>query len=461
MFRFILFFYVSLLVWTSACFAEDPIVRPVNEEKIQKILNKWRSSSGISAASLSVYMPGHSGPLTFTSGTSQNRGGFKVDKNTLFQAGSITKSFTSIIILKLEAEGRLSINDPITHYLPQYPQWNNVTIRQLLNHTSGIPNYTNTGRFNLIRKKTPTSGFSPAQLVNLAGKRRLFAPGKGWKYSNTNYVLAGMIIEKVTGNSVQNIMKNFISSSSKAELPNTFYISGKYPDTTISRMAHGYTSDGKDVINHDMSWASTAGAVVSTSEDLLMLWYDLLQGKILPPKQLKKMMSLVCEGRTSNCLSGERIPNIKAGEVGYGYGLGIIQMCSGSSSVGPVWWHNGTTAGYRAIVMWFPKSDIYMSLMVNRGAGYLLKPTVPIIRNIMSVLDPHVHPTFAYMVSTKVDSVSTKVKHLAHRSHKKTSKSKHVSKTKKAKKKHRTKKPAKVTYKNENEDFYRGQTAPD
>lgn len=379
----------------SIAFATPDIIPPVNEKKIQKLLDNWRASSGIPGAALSIYTPNHDDSLTFSSGTSQLHGGNPINNKTLFQAGSITKSFTSMIILKLESEGKLNIDEPITRYLPQYPRWGNVTIRQLLNHTSGIPNYTNTGQFNRIRKETPQAGFTPEQLVSMAGSRMLFEPGRGWKYSNTNYILAGMIIERVTGLSASQIMNQYIHSNAANDLLNTYYYSGLYPESYLSRMAHGYNAKGKDVTYDNMSWASTAGAIVTTSEDLLAWWYDLMQGKILPQNELQKMLSLVCEGRTSNCRSGQPIPHLHEGQVGYGYGLGIIQMSSGSSSIGPVWWHNGTTAGYRAIVMWFPKSDIYMALTINQGPGYLLKPTLPFIRNVVNVLLTDANPTYA------------------------------------------------------------------
>ncbi|MDQ2995270.1 MAG: serine hydrolase, partial [Pseudomonadota bacterium] len=190
-----------------------------------------------------------------------------------------------------------------------------------------------------------------------------------------------------------------------------------YPDAYKSRMAHGYTAGGEDTIAHDMSWAYTAGAVVTTSEDLLSWWYDLLKGKILPQPQMQKMLSLVCEGRTSNCVSGQPVPHITGGEQGYAYGLGIIQTSTGSSRIGPVWWHNGTTAGYRAIVMWFPQSDIYMSLTVNQGPGAFLKPSLPIVRNVMAVLQPG--ESFTQVITTKVRKVKTTVHHALHKHHKK------------------------------------------
>lgn len=419
----------------STAFAIPDFVPPVNEQKIQKLLNNWRASSGIPGAALSIYTPNHPEPMTFASGTSQFHGGNSISKNTLFQAGSITKSFTSMIILKLEAQGKLSIDDPITKYLPQYPQWDNVTIRQLLNHTSGIPNYTNTARFNQIRKDTPQQGFTPDQLVKMAGSHRLFAPGKGWKYSNTNYVLAGMIIEKVSGTPLNQIMHQYLHNNPQMNLMNTYYYTGLYPDSYLSRMAHGYTSAGKDVTTQDISWAHAAGAIVTTSEDLLAWWYDLMTGSILPQPQLQEMMSLVCEGRTPGCRSGEPISHLRSGDIGYGYGLGIIETSSGSNAIGPVWWHNGTTAGYRAIVMWFPKSDIYVSLTINQGAGYLLKPTIPLVRNLMSVLMYDANPSLAQSINTRVKNrakkIKSKVQHLAHR-HKKPRKNQIATKKKPA-----------------------------
>lgn len=399
-----------LLLTSSFAYATPDLLPPVNGKKIQKLLDHWRASSGIPGAALSIYTPNHDEPLTYSSGTSLLHGGAPINNKTLFQAGSITKSFTAMVILKLEAEGKLNIDDPITRYLPQYPQWHNVTIRQLLNHTSGISNYTSTALFNKIRKETPQAGFTPEQLVKMAGSRMLFEPGQGWKYSNTNYILAGMIIERVTGSSTHDIMNQFLRTSDKVNLFNTHFFSGLYPSSTIAQMAHGYNSTGKDVTYDNMSWASTAGAIVTTSEDLLSWWYDLLQGKILPQSALHKMLTLVCEGRTTSCRAGTPMQHLRDGQSGYGYGLGIIQMSSGSSAIGPVWWHNGTTAGYRAIVMWFPKSDIYMALTINQGPGYLLKPTLPLVRNVVAVLLTDANPTFVSAVKHKVKKFSHSVK---------------------------------------------------
>lgn len=355
--------------------------------QIQQMLNQWRARYGIPSATLSILLPNSDTPITFMSGTTGYANGQKTQNNTLFQAGSITKSFTAAIILQLEAEKKLDIDDPITKYLPQYPRWRNVTIRELLNHTSGIFNYTETATFNRIRKIYPRMNFSPAQIVSLVSNHRdYFSPGQGWKYSNTNYILAGMIIEKVTGQPLEKVMHYYLHSGIKVNLYNTYYLAKLYSKAFIARMAHGYSSTGHDVTADNMSWAHAAGAIVTTTQDLLIWWRGLFQYKILPPEQMAEMTSLVCETSNLQCLAGERRPHLGNNSIGKGYGLGVIQSAYGSSKIGSVWWHNGSTKGYKALVMWYPKSNIYMALTIDRDPGYLLTPNLPIIRKILNVL---------------------------------------------------------------------------
>ena len=294
-----------------------------------------------------------------------------------------------MIILQLVAQGKISLDDTITKYLPQYTRWHNVTVRELLNHTSGIFDYTKTARFQKIRKDNPKAQITPEQMVLMAGMQpNYFPPGRGWKYSNTNYVLAGMIIEKVTHQSASAIINYYLREMQDLKLPNTFYLPGRYAPSAIIRMAHGYDMDGVDVTANNMSWAYTAGALVFTTNDLITWWQSLFQGRILPNKQLAQMMSLVCEhtSKKNDCIAGQPAPHLEAWQIDTRYGLGITQLASGSSEIGTIWWHNGSTQGYKAIVMWLPKHNIYMSLMIDRDPGYLLTPKLPIIRNILHIL---------------------------------------------------------------------------
>lgn len=378
----------------SFFFLNFPIIALSNitnaqSQQIQNEILRWQKRLNIPAVSLSISVPGNDVPINFVSGTTTLNGSQAITSNTLFQAGSISKSFTSMIILQLAAQGKLSLDDPITKYLPQYPRWNNVTIRQLLNHTSGIFDYTKAAKFNQIRKNTPQAEFSPEMIVSMAsGYRQLFTPGKGWKYSNTNYVLAGMIIEVVTKMPISQVINFYLRQVPRLHLPNTFYLPRLYSQAEISHMAHGYNSDGVDTTQNSMSWAFTAGALVSTPTDLLTWWQALFQKRIFNNEQLAQMMSLVCEytSKKTGCIAGQPVPFLREQQVDKRYGLGIIQSASGSSEIGTIWWHNGSTQGYKAIVMWLPKSDIYIALMIDRDPGYLLTPNLPIIRKILHIL---------------------------------------------------------------------------
>lgn len=407
----LLLFYMLFIILDVRAYAQTVSDNniTVKQQQIQQILSNWRARQGIPGATLSIYMPGHDVPITFNSGTATYGGGENINDNTLYQAGSITKSFTAMIILKLESEGKLNINDPISKYLPQYPQWGNVTIRELLNHTSGIFNYTEAGLFDQIRKQ-PRTEITPDEIIRIASQHRdYFPPGKGWKYSNTNYVLAGMIIEKVTGRPIGEVMNYYLHRGGlPITLTNTYFAPGLYTSSFMSRMAHGYSSAGADTTYDNMSWAFTAGSIVTTTQDLLIWWHGLFQGNILPPQQMSEMMSLVCEAGSPDCTRGEPVPHVNEDGAGKGYGLGIIQSGYGSERIGTVWWHNGATRGYTALVMWFPKSDIYMALTISRNPGYLLKPDLPVIRNILSVLIPdaewhlaHPKPKRHYFVHSK------------------------------------------------------------
>lgn len=394
-----------------AAFAE---ITEDQTQQIQSLLNNYRARLQIPAVAMSISLPNSTEPLTFLSGTTTMGGSQKITNNSLFQAGSISKSFTAMAVLELVRQGKVSLDDPITKYLPQYPRWHNVTIRQLLNHTSGIFNYTKTGRFDRIRHDDPQAGMTPEQIVNIASSfPSYFPPGKGWKYSNTNYVLAGMIIEKVTHEPISTIMEYYLHGNPKLHLTNTFYRPNIYSSEEIAQMAHGYSMNGTDVTTSNMAWAYTAGAIVSNSTDLLTWWQGLFKNNLLPNQQLAQMMSLVCEhtNKKTNCIAGRPAPHLEEWQVDKRYGLGIIQSATGSSEMGTVWWHNGSTQGYKAIVMWYPKSDIYVSFMIDRDPGYLLTPSLPLLRNTMQIL---LKGSYTPIATAKRIKQPHKIKHIKH-----------------------------------------------
>jgi D-alanyl-D-alanine carboxypeptidase len=162
-------------------------------------LSDRRTAEHISAVSLRVTFPGSRPPVGVATGTTRYDGGPPVPAGALWQIGSNTKAFTAVIILQLEAEGKLSISDPIGRWLPQYPAWRHITVRQLLDMTSRIPDYLYQPAFAIAFAANQDTRFTAARLVSYVAGLPL-GPA-GYHYSNTDYILAQMLIEKVTHDS--------------------------------------------------------------------------------------------------------------------------------------------------------------------------------------------------------------------------------------------------------------------
>jgi len=177
--------------------------------------------------------------LNLRAGTTEYGGVTPVPPNSLWQIGSNTKAFTAAIILQLEAEHVLSIQDTLGTWLPQYPAWSDITIKQLLNMTSGVASYDEQPAFLADYAAAPTSDFTLARLVSYAEGIPLQA---GWNYSNTGYQLAQMIIEKATNDTYKNqLTKRFFIP---LDLRNMFYRPDFYSAAVTERVPAGYFFDG-------------------------------------------------------------------------------------------------------------------------------------------------------------------------------------------------------------------------
>lgn len=330
---------------------------PKNLNKIQKIIDTDRVKYKIPGIEVSVSCPGEDSPHDFVSGTTTIDGTLAVEPQHLFQIGSETKSFIAAIILQLEEEGWFSIHDPIGNYLKNIPEsWRQITIQQLLNHSSGIVNYT-----DVLDEKGREKSFdflknwSSQELVDLVVDKPLyFVPGTGWHYSNTNYVLAGMVIEKITNRPVEETITNRLTTP--LQLTNTYYLPRAYTEEMMQRMAHGYSDRGyfpdepKDITNTNTSWANAAGAIVATSHDTAIWFRNLMDGSVLSVPQMSKLMTVV------ECT----LPNsTKKAE----YGLGV--MHDFHTFQGEAWWHSGGTLGYSALMVWLKEQDVVITANIN------------------------------------------------------------------------------------------------
>ena len=338
---------------------------------LQKDLNAYLAAHAkdehISALSLSVSLPREPKNIDLTSGTRNLQGGGSVSTSDLWQIGSNTKAFTAAVILQLEAEGKLSIDQTIGDWLPQYPAWKNVTIRRLLDMTSGILGYDNVpamGRaFTTIHRR-----FSDAQLVGFSDPIYPGAPAptRGYNYSNTNYILAAMIIERATGDTYRAELKRRLLEP--LGLTNTFYSPNVYAASVTNRMVSGYFYNtgpgnetfaqfvGKDMRLSDMSWASAAGGIVSTPEDVTRWARALYTGDMLASKQRRELMTVVST-KTGKPIAATTASNPE------GFGLGVVQATR--APIGTFWFYEGATLGYRMIHIWLPKSGVICAVGIN------------------------------------------------------------------------------------------------
>ncbi|MGW2687926.1 serine hydrolase domain-containing protein [Streptomyces sp. NPDC001414] len=282
------------------------------------------------------------GTWSTTAGVGDTRTGAPRSAADHYRVGSITKTFVAAVLLQLEAEGRLSLDDTVDRWLPGVVRGHGndgrrVTVRQLLDHTSGIYNYTSDDGFartyflkdGFLRHRYDT--LTPAELVALAMRHAPdFAPGTDWSYSNTNYVLAGMVIKAVTGHSyAEEITRRVIEPLrlTGTVVPGTRTTLPSPSSRAYSKLADTATGPAYDVTALNPSLASSAGEIISTSADLTRFYRALLRGRLLPAHQLKEMKTTV------------PVP----GDPGSAYGLGLIDR---TLSCGVhVWGHDGGIHG--------------------------------------------------------------------------------------------------------------------
>ncbi|MFJ5032306.1 serine hydrolase domain-containing protein [Streptomyces sp. NPDC088560] len=246
-----------------------------------------------------------------------------------FRIGSVTKTFSAVVLLQLVDEHRLSLDAPVNRYLPKLLPDDRITVRHLLSHRSGLYDYTNDmfadseSGFEAVRNKV----FTYRQLVALSLKRpRTNAPGAAYAYSNTNFVVAGMLIEKITGQSVRTAYEDRVFKPLK--LRDTFYV---HPRTTIpGRYARGYLTPGRagaplvDATEQTVSWAQSAGAIISTTRDLDTFYSALLRGALLSPARLGEMERFSRVDSTTAYGLGLRRRSLPCGVSVYGH-TGIVQ----------------------------------------------------------------------------------------------------------------------------------------
>jgi D-alanyl-D-alanine carboxypeptidase len=343
----------SLLALTTAGVASAQ-EQSVDRKVVQQAMDQLASGGG----ALGVQARVTDGRQRFTarSGKAELDSDRPVPLNGRFRVGSITKTFVSTVVLQLAGEGKVDLDAPVDRYLPGLLPYKDITVRQVLQHTSGLYSYTDAlpldpAEFEKIRYQH----WEPKDLVAIAaGKPLDFPPGTKWNYSNTNYIVAGLLVEKLTGRPYEKAVEQRILKPLKlsdTEVPgDNVNIRGPH--------AHGYWSvDGKpsDItrINPSVAWA--AGEMVSTTQDLDTFIVALTSGKLLKPAQQKEI------AKTTD-VSPE-----------YGLGLQVQTLPCGTKVVG----HGGGIPGYSTDLLATPdnKKRLEISLTSapvggNPGGAY-------------------------------------------------------------------------------------------
>lgn len=326
--------------------------RPELQKAIQEIVD-----SGFLGVQLRVH--DEQGEWVGSAGLSRLGEAAKPPTNGHFRIGSNTKTFTATVVLQLVAEGKIGLDDPAADYLPEFGLDRRITVRMLLQHTSGVFNFT--GEYyedGTVVPGIPWQGqewvenrfktYRPEELVRLALTKPVrFEPGTDWSYSNTNYVLARLLIEKVTGSSLAEEMQRLILSPlglSGTVVPDTQpEIPGPH-----AHAYYRYEDTGKqktvDVTRQNPSWISTGGDMISTTQDLHTFISALMGGKLLPAPLLAEM-----------CKPHPKI----------GYGLGVFVQDAGPNGDGTIITHNGGISGYAALMYSTPDGSKTLTASVN------------------------------------------------------------------------------------------------
>jgi CubicO group peptidase (beta-lactamase class C family) len=280
-----------------------------------------------------------------------------IQPQTKFRIGSVTKQFTAAAILKLQEQGKISVNDKLSQFIPDFPRGEEVTIHHLLTHTSGIHSYTNRDDF----MSKVTSPVSEEELIaTIKSDTYDFNPGERWEYNNSAYFLLGHIIGKVSGTSYEKFLQdNFF-------IPLGMSNTGLYKSSLkLTDEAKGYTKENDKytlATNWDMSWAGGAGALYSTVEDLNKWNEALFNGKVLSEGSLKAAMTPVL------LKNGEKaVPS-------YGYGV-VISNYRGQNIIE----HNGGLHGFVSQLARYQDGKVNLVILTN-----ITPPEVSLSTNLIA-----------------------------------------------------------------------------
>jgi D-alanyl-D-alanine carboxypeptidase len=345
---------VTLLSFTFIVNAQT--FDPVLANKLQNKIDSIKTANNLKGISASVIYPGVG---TWKGVTGISHSGFPITSDMEFGIGSNTKLFTGVLLLKLTENNIINLNDSLHQYLPAFNNVNpNITIRQLLNHTSGLADVNNVVGYADSILTNPNRIFTPTEVMSWVGTP-LFAAGTSWNYCNTNYILAGMVAESATGQSFGQLLRDSILFP--LQLDSTFL--GVY-DSVLHTIAHPWQggvdkfSTPRKALN-SVAWS--AGAMYSTSGEMASWYHSLMNGQVLNQNSFNELTTFVGSGN---------------------YGIGLYN----TNVLGrTVWQHGGTIwGGYNSSMVYDTAAGIIICVLINQNPAQAFQVSIELLSTLIN-----------------------------------------------------------------------------
>jgi D-alanyl-D-alanine carboxypeptidase len=382
--RKIILFSIVSLISSIVVQAQTPTANTAAlKTALQAKLDEWHKAGSFPGATLGVVLP-NGESFSLAVGFSDRDARTPMKPNDRMLAGSVGKTFAAATALQLVKEGKIGLDDKIEKYLGSEPWFSrlpnakDITVRQLMNHTSGLVRYEFKQQFTKDLTANPAKVWKPAELVAyLLDEKPPFEAGKDWVYSDTNYIVLGMIIEKVTGKKFYNEAHRRLIKPLK--LTDTIPQDGP----TLRGVVQGYAGpnnpfggtdamivNGKFAINPQFEW--TGGGYASTTHDLARWVKMIYEGKAFSAELLPQVL----EGVLAPMLGKENK-----------YGLGAIIR---KTTIGPSYGHSGFFPCYMTDMAYFPEQKVAVAVQVNTSVGRSLgKPLARVLVEVMEVIMHH------------------------------------------------------------------------
>ena len=381
--------------------AGSSAIKPIKRAALQAIVDT--TAKGLLVPGAIVILRTPQGEFTFIHGTTKIGSVTSPRTDTHFRIASNTKTMTAAIIVQLAQEGKLSLGDPVSKYITGVPNSDNITIAELLSMRSGLYNYSDAPKISVTLDRDPTKIWTPNEALAIAFKQPpYFQPGTAFHYSNTNYALLGLIAEKIDGKPLARILRDrlfeplgmkdtLLPASTSNTIPAPYshgyqYVSSSftladepYPPN-IQAAARAGTLKPIDCTFQNPSYASAAGGVISTANDLATWIKALVNGNLFNADYRRQWLRSIQ-------------PEDRSKPDGQQYGYGIAQLRFGPNKM---YFHGGELPGYNSFIGYDPANKVTLVVWTNLCFSVDSQPTANAIMvklldqiYVVSPLQPH------------------------------------------------------------------------